>query len=322
MKKNQPLLTIAIPTYNRAKILKIALEKLLPQILPYSDKIEIVISNNASKDETEKIIDWAKTNYPELDFVIFSHRENTGYFGNFWKCRELSNGKYLWILSDNDHINEGTLDLIVSTLLKHNDIAAIYLHSFGNNNVLDNFEIINFEDIKEKHSEYALMLISAVIIYNDKSDDRKFFFEFKDNSFIGFLFFLQSLKFSKKIVIIKKPIFFQYPTKVTFDIFKAWIEDISQCIKYAESTKIISSEAINFLVNGFLERVVIHHVKTYLTYGKILGKKYGKKQELLKRLDKYYKNFEFYQKEIRPIFFKSRFNLIISSLLDKVVKKI
>jgi abequosyltransferase len=52
----QPILTIAIPTYNRDFILSKALDNLLPQLSIYEDDIELIISDNASTDNTQEVI--------------------------------------------------------------------------------------------------------------------------------------------------------------------------------------------------------------------------------------------------------------------------
>ncbi len=317
----KPLLSICIPTYNRDKILKLALEKLLPQINKYKDLIEIIISDNASTDNTQLIIEEFTKKFCDLNFVLFKHKENTGYFGNFKKCRELSKGKYFWLLSDDDHLNNSVLDLVMEILLHNDDISGIYLHNL---NYLSDFfyEKVNFDEIKTGHRKFALMLISSVIMYNNKIQDSMIFQEFKGNDFLGFLFFIQSLKYSKKIVVLRGNIFTQISSPVSFDIFKSWIEDIMQCISFIEKERLLSKEQINFIVNGFLERVVVHHVHRYITYGNILGKNYGSLRELRNRMDKFYFEYEYYNECIRPLFFMNRTVLLIKDLYKRFKKKI
>ena len=50
----EPLLTIAIPTYNGSKTIRNMLDLLLPQC---NDQVELLISDNCSTDNTEVIID-------------------------------------------------------------------------------------------------------------------------------------------------------------------------------------------------------------------------------------------------------------------------
>lgn len=312
----KPLLTIAIPTYNRAKILDLALNRLFPQVKEFEQEIEMIISDNASQDNTQEIIRKNIEKYNIKNIITFRQNENTGYFGNFKKCRELSSGKYFWLLSDNDHLVDGIIKNIVITISNYKQIGFIYLHEaieYENYRI----SILDFEKIKDEHREFALMLISAVIVYNNKEEDELIFNKFNNNNFIGFLFLIQSLKFSKKISLIMGHIFEQYPTTVTFDIFKSWIEDISDCINYLKETNIVENRTIEHLVNGFLERVVIHHVNHYLIYGNIFGIKYGKREELMIRMNRHYISFKFYHENILPLFNKSWSELLVNEIFRR-----
>ena len=60
----QPLLSICIPTYNRADKLKQTLESIVsqPEFIDF-DEFEIVISDNGSKDGTKEICEELKKKY-------------------------------------------------------------------------------------------------------------------------------------------------------------------------------------------------------------------------------------------------------------------
>lgn len=101
---NKPLLTIAIPTYNRAWCLRELLPVLEDQ-LKNESRVELIISDNASPDETQSVVQ---------DFVARGLRvkytrnpENIGADGNFLQCFEQARGKYVWLFSDDDLIVPG-----------------------------------------------------------------------------------------------------------------------------------------------------------------------------------------------------------------------
>ena len=50
----QPLLSICIPTYNRASYLEGAIQNIITDNA-FGDEVEIIISDNASTDNTEEI---------------------------------------------------------------------------------------------------------------------------------------------------------------------------------------------------------------------------------------------------------------------------
>ena len=55
MEDKQPLLSICIPTYNRAEYLVGALENIISDPA-FDERVEIVISDNASTDDTENVV--------------------------------------------------------------------------------------------------------------------------------------------------------------------------------------------------------------------------------------------------------------------------
>lgn len=63
---NEKLLTIAIPTYNGANTISNMLEILLPQC---DERVEILISDNASTDNTKLIIDKYIEKYENIIYV-------------------------------------------------------------------------------------------------------------------------------------------------------------------------------------------------------------------------------------------------------------
>lgn len=107
----KPLLTLAIPTYNRAGCLRELLPVLADQ-LKDEPRVELIISDNASPDETPSMIQ---------DFVARGLRvryirnvQNIGPDANFLQCFEQARGKYVWIFSDDDLIVPGGLAKILS----------------------------------------------------------------------------------------------------------------------------------------------------------------------------------------------------------------
>ncbi len=74
------MLTIAIPTYNRAAYLSECLESVLPQI---QEEMEVIISNNASTDNTEEVV----KKYLQYPFVrYYKDKKNLGVDRNVLKC--------------------------------------------------------------------------------------------------------------------------------------------------------------------------------------------------------------------------------------------
>ena len=77
---HQPLLSICIPTYNREKYLQECLESIIHQEGFNTEDIEIVISDNASQDNTTQLVETYKAKYPNIKY--FRNVENIGAIRN------------------------------------------------------------------------------------------------------------------------------------------------------------------------------------------------------------------------------------------------
>ncbi len=126
-------LSICIPTYNRAAFLGEALDSVISQA---TDEVEIVVSDNASTDNTEALVREYQARFPRIRY----HRnpENLGADRNFLKVVELGEGEYCWLLGSDDALAEGA----IATMLPLLGDADVYLTdvrkmAFAMNQILD-----------------------------------------------------------------------------------------------------------------------------------------------------------------------------------------
>jgi glycosyltransferase involved in cell wall biosynthesis len=104
MPRPSPLVSIVIPTYNRAKsYLPKSLEGALHQTY---QNIEILVSDNCSVDNTFEFINGIAD--PRLRY--FRHKENIGPSENCDFCVAQARGEYLLMLHDDDAIDEDFID--------------------------------------------------------------------------------------------------------------------------------------------------------------------------------------------------------------------
>lgn len=91
-----PLVSIGMPVHNGEKYIIRALNSLLAQEY---EKYEIIISDNASTDQTPRILKEYASKYPCIR--IYTHPENVGAQENFRTVLELARGKYfMWAAVD------------------------------------------------------------------------------------------------------------------------------------------------------------------------------------------------------------------------------
>jgi len=111
-------------TKNHGNYLKIAVESVLKQITDF--KFEIIISDDASTDETLKIARDYEKNYPDIVRVI-SYSENIGPSKNAYNAMRAAKGDYLASCEGDDYwISVDKLQKQADFLDKHQNIAACY----------------------------------------------------------------------------------------------------------------------------------------------------------------------------------------------------
>lgn len=105
------VLSIGIFTYKRAALLATTLQALQGQIaaLDVGD-IEVVISDNASPDDTEAVARSFVGKFPHFQY----HRQpaNVGAIRNYFQVTRLARGRYVWPFSDDDLPAEGIVGRI------------------------------------------------------------------------------------------------------------------------------------------------------------------------------------------------------------------
>jgi abequosyltransferase len=111
MQNDRPLLTIAVPTYNRSFFLNELLSCLFEQCMPDS-RIEHLVSDNASTDEASAIV----AGYADrrLQIRYLRNISNIGDDVNFVRCFDKARGKYVWPIGDNDFVVPSAVGKIVS----------------------------------------------------------------------------------------------------------------------------------------------------------------------------------------------------------------
>lgn len=120
------LLTIAVPTYNRADHLEPLLARLHAETAGLGDTVEVLVSDNASTDRTPDVTAAFAAVHPGARIV--RNDANLGPDGNISQCFLRAGSAYLWIVGDDDLPQPGTVAGLLELLARERP-ALVYLDS-------------------------------------------------------------------------------------------------------------------------------------------------------------------------------------------------
>lgn len=121
MKKTlQPVLSICIPTYNRAGYILETVHSIIKQD---NGQIEIVISDNASSDNTREIISKLQKDYSFIHY--FCNDENLGADLNYLKSVEHATGEYCWLMGSDDIMTDHALADFFESINQYQDTDIV-----------------------------------------------------------------------------------------------------------------------------------------------------------------------------------------------------
>lgn len=175
---NQPLLTIAIPTYNRAEFLDLCLTRIGEELETLSEEqrnwVKILISNNASTDNTAEVILRHKLK-ANGEYEVVNNTENIGGERNVVQCYTSAQTPYVWVLGDDDVILNGGLKKVLDVLSKNN-VDLLYLGNYWFQNdytkrpkIFGNQGVVVYNSALEfsRHTNIMLTFISGLIVKNE-----------------------------------------------------------------------------------------------------------------------------------------------------------
>lgn len=118
-----PLLSICVPTYNRSRYLTSLLEGLVAQMATFPHPYELVISDNASTDDTPAVV---ARFLDRLPIRSIRHPETIGCYPNVVFAMTQARGRYMMYLADDDCILGDSLAEAVATMEADPDVVITY----------------------------------------------------------------------------------------------------------------------------------------------------------------------------------------------------
>lgn len=124
---NTIFLSICIPTYNRSNYLKKCLESIISQDSYNTKDIEILISDNASPDNTQEVVKSFQDKFPNIRYI--KNDTNLGAERNILNLLNNFQGEYFFLLTDDDILLPNLLAKL-KQIITHNSECSVFLSSY------------------------------------------------------------------------------------------------------------------------------------------------------------------------------------------------
>lgn len=149
---NEIIISICIPTYNRAHTLINLLSSIVKESKcgSLANSIEVVVSDNASTDNTEELINFFSNKIKNLKYVRLD--ENKGFGVNLTNAIHHSSGRYCWLMGSDEKLCEGALFNVINLICNIEQTPDVILGNAITNGVERHF-YFNSEDVEPTSSK-------------------------------------------------------------------------------------------------------------------------------------------------------------------------
>lgn len=254
------VLAIFIPTFNRSEVLDKNLNLLCTEISQKDLPVTVVISDNASSDNTESV---SRKYATQFDFVKYKRNiQNLGMDGNFLSCFEQASGKYTMLLGDDDYPVPGQLAYLVK-ILEKTEANLVHL-KIGTSDTDPLIEYSQQEAIKE--ISFWITYISSNIVKSSLARS------YTGKKYIGTLlaivplYILAIYSNNQKTLIVTQRIFADGVSSKSnggYSYFKVFVENYSQIIGEV-LPKDVSSRLLPFLKKDIFKRYLVDGIARLL----------------------------------------------------------
>jgi len=239
-----PLLSLCVPTHNRAALLHQSLGAILSQITPaMRETVEVVILDNASPDRTPAVVAQAQADFPHVTLRYVRRPENIGADANFLDAVAQARGTFVYLLSDDDVLLPGGVARLLGLIEEHPDLDAFAVNSrpFRHSPEEDTAGVLRLErDAVFCGRDEALLLLGTHITFLSCMAFRRSNVTGNDySSQVGTLLlqvfmFLDALEPGRGLYAIRQPYLAQRAdNNQDFNFFQVFVTRFDQVLQYA-----------------------------------------------------------------------------------------
>jgi alpha-1,3-rhamnosyltransferase len=157
MEADSPLVSVVVITYNSSPYIIETLESVKHQSY---NKIELIITDDASKDDTVSICEeWLEQNQNHFKYArIIKTKQNTGLAGNFNRGVNAAQGKWIKPLAGDDILKRDCISYNINEIQKIGTACAVYATQ----------KLLFSELDGEKQFKYPNKTKTRSLFFNDK----------------------------------------------------------------------------------------------------------------------------------------------------------
>lgn len=263
MQPERPLLTIAIPTFNRCRYLRQLLATLAPQ-LHGERRVELIISDNASPDDTPAVITEFHSSGLPLRYI--RNIENIGSDRNFLQCYEAARSKYVWIMGDDDVIDPGGVAAVISYLQDQEyDLIAIRTRALteehkpsGKQNKGRHLVFTRAEDLA-CHVHVFFTFVSGMIINKDtvEAHGHRPFSELEGTGLVQLGWTFAALEHHRRsLAILDRLVAATVDNSGGYSLYKVF----GPTLKQITNTRLTSPTVKRAILHGTLQKYLTYHL--------------------------------------------------------------
>lgn len=272
--ETSPLLSICVPTFNRASFLSECLDAIVAQLdksARLQSIVEIIVSDNGSTDDTASVMAKYASLLPKAKMM--RHRTNLGLDRNVNGCIRSATGQYVWIFSDDDIMSYGAIECVVDVLCTHPDVGMIHLNSYGFRGPLTPL-LIDKSVVTEKHFDdssrflkdinYWVTFLSANVFRRD-AEVISFRMEEYEGSLFAFLaYYLGVLIQKNEHIRLRGPLFARREDNGVggYKLYKTFTVDLNRLLRAgidhgldASAVDVVNAEILTYLLPPFTIRL-------------------------------------------------------------------
>ena len=298
-------ISVIIPVYNTAKYIEKCLDSILNQT--YKD-IEIIIVNDGSTDNSEKIIKKYLNKYSNIKYF---YEENKGQASARNLALTKASGKYITFLDSDDYIDSNMFKTMIDNACDNDIIICDILMEDNKKYILKTYNCVKDDPGKN----YITSYMGPVAKLYKKSFLEKNKFKFIENIFYEDLASIAYLgMYTKKIKYIEKP-FYHYVIRNGSTMkqkkYNKHLEDIFYVINHL-SEKINSNSYKDELEYLYIEHLLYSSSLRFIKYNR-LDMLYKINEIIRKKYPLYKKNIYYKNKSIK-------FRIICNLIYNKQYK--